>query len=273
MDVILDNLFELGEANRPIFAVFFFLIGICIGSFANVCIYRLPEELSVIHPRSHCPSCKKQIRWYDNIPLVSYILLGGKCRACKSKISLGYFAVELISGLIFAFLFVYAGLSVELIWGFYFLTSLLIITLVDFKKMIIPDEITLTGIFVGWFFAFVFPEIFNEVSNKSGLGESVLGMVTGGGLMYLTAFVGDKIFKKESMGGGDIKLMAMIGAFLGVQGALMTYFLAPFFALPFGLYQKLAKKSEVVPYGPFIAMAAVFNVFFADWLLGVILGL
>ncbi|MBI4398862.1 MAG: prepilin peptidase [Candidatus Omnitrophica bacterium] len=271
MDAMLDYLFDLGEAHRILFASLFFILGVCVGSFANVCIFRLGEQISLVKPRSFCPACRTPIHAYDNIPLVSYILLKAKCRACGAKIPQRYFWVELVSGLIFSFLFIYAGLTIELIWGFYFITSLLIVTLIDFKKMEIPDEITVSGIFAGWLFAFVFPEIFNEVANKSGLGESVLGMMTGGGLMWVTAWLGDKIFKRESMGGGDIKLMAMAGAFLGVQGAVMTYFLAPFFAMPFGLFQKWVKKSEILPYGPFIAMAAVFSLFFGDWLLGVII--
>ncbi|MBI4972052.1 MAG: prepilin peptidase, partial [Candidatus Omnitrophica bacterium] len=242
------------------------------GSFANVCIYRLPLHISLLMPRSFCPKCKTGIRWFDNIPLVSFLILGGKCRACKAGISPQYFIVELAFGIIFSGLFLISGFAPELFWAMALLFGLIVITFIDFREMIIPDEISLVGIFVGWLFAFVFPQVLNEHSHKMALGESVLGMIAGGGLIWGTAIIGDFVFKRESMGGGDIKLMAMIGAFLGVQGAVLTFFVAPFFALPFGLFQKYVRKTDILPYGPFLAMAAIFNVFFADWLSSVILG-
>ena len=272
MDASLQYLYNLGESYRVLFAALFFVFGLCVGSFANVCIYRLPLEVSLVSPRSFCPKCKAGIVWFDNIPLISYLILGGKCRACKAGISPRYFLVELTFGILAAGLFLFAGFSPEIFWALCLLFGLIVISIIDFKDMIIPDEITLIGIVVGWMFAFVFPEIFGEQSHKMALGESVLGMIAGGGLIWITAIIGDLVFKRESMGGGDIKLMAMIGAFLGVQGAILTFFVAPFFALPFGLFQKYVRKSDILPYGPFLAMAAIFNVFFADWLLNVILG-
>ena len=272
MDASLQYLFNLGESYPIPFAVGLFILGLCLGSFLNVCIYRFPGGISIFAPRSFCPHCKKMIRWYDNIPLLSYLILGAKCRDCHGKISPQYFIVELVSGLVLVGLFLYSGFTPELFWGAYLIFSLVVITFVDFRKMEIPDEVTLTGICAGWFFAFTFPGIFGEMSRRAALGESALGMITGGLLIWLTAFIGDWIFKRESMGGGDLKLMAMIGAFLGVQGAVLTFFIAPFFALPWGLFQKYVRKTDILPYGPFLAMAAIFNVFFGDWLISVIVG-
>ena len=272
MDACLEYLYKLAESYRFIFAVIFFISGTCIGSFLNVLIRRLPEKISILSPRSFCPQCKKPIRWYDNVPLLSFLVLGGKCRFCHRPISLQYFGVELASGIIFTGLFLYSGITPELFWALWLISSLLVVSIVDFRKMIIPDEVTVSGILAGWFFALMFPQIFGELSHRMALGESVLGMITGGSLIWLTTFIGDRVFKRESMGGGDLKLMAMIGAFMGVQGAVLTFFVAPFLALPSGLIQKLVRKAGTLPYGPFLAMAAIFNVFFSDWLLGVILG-
>ncbi len=268
----MEFLYELGEDNRILFTVFFFIIGLCIGSFLNVCIYRLPKDISLIFPKtSFCPRCKKPIRWRDNIPLISFFILKGRCRNCHRKISIRYPIVELISGVFLAFLFNYAGLTPELFWSACFVFVLMAVAVIDYIHLIIPDELTLTGIVLGWTFAFLFPEIFGENFRRMALGESVMGMAVGGGLIWLMALLGDLVFKRESVGGGDIKLMAMIGAFLGVQGAILTFFMAPFFALPFGLYQKWKHKNSVLPYGPFLALAAIFNVFFADLILSVIL--
>lgn len=264
-------IYRIGESFRWAFAALFFVIGLCLGSFVNVCIWRLPKGLSLLSPGSSCPKCSAKIAWQDNIPLVSFLLLGGKCRACHQKISPQYFWGELFSGLVLTGLFLYIGLAPEFLWTAWLIFSLWIITFVDFEHTVIPDEVTLTGILAGWFFAYAFPEIYGEASRKAALGESVLGMIAGGGLIWITASIGDAVFKRESMGGGDLKLMAMIGCFLGVQGAVFTFFLAPFIALPFGLYQKYFRKIDTFAYGPFLAMSAVFNMFFSNWMLDVIL--
>ncbi len=253
-----------------------FVFGSMIGSFLNVCIHRMPESESVVWPSSHCPNCKKRIPAYDNIPFISYMLLGGKCRFCKKGISLRYPLVELLTGLMFVVLFKRYGLSYDLFMYIVLVCGLIVATFVDLKHRIIPDEISVGGLIVGL--------VLNTVKGIS-LGpfrfdyqpmlNSILGIIIGGGIIYLTGKLFDlvyfKLLKKppiqgetESMGGGDVKLLAMIGAFLGWQQALLTFFVAPFFGAVIGIVNLLAKKDHTIAYGPFLALAAILSMFWAD---------
>ncbi|MDD5348101.1 MAG: prepilin peptidase, partial [Candidatus Omnitrophica bacterium] len=214
--------------------IFVFIFGSMVGSFLNVCIYRLPLEESIVLPRSHCPKCKKQIAWYDNVPFVSYILLGGRCRHCKEKISFRYFLVELITALVFLGFYLRFGFSFPYIYYLILVCALIVATFVDFAHRIIPDEISLGGIAVGFLI-------------NAGRGaqfapfrydwhpalDSLLGIIIGGGIIFSFGYCFDLVYFKllkrpaiqgetESMGGGDVKLLAMIGAFLGWKGALIT---------------------------------------------------
>lgn len=273
MEEYFNYLNQLSGYYKVYFAVFFFVFGTCIGSFINVCVFRFPQGMSIVKPRSFCPNCKKPICWYENIPLISYLVLKAKCSSCGSKISLRYFLVEFFSGVLLVLLFLHLGLTVKFFWIGYFIFSLLIVTWVDVLTMEIPDEITLTGIPVGVIFAVCFPVLMQTDSHWWALGKSALGALTGAGIIWLTALIGDFVFKRESMGGGDLKLLAMVGAFLGTRDVVLTFFLAPFLALPFGLYLKYVKKTEVIAYGPFLAVAAVFSAFCSDWLINFVLGL
>lgn len=233
-----------------------FIFGLIIGSFLNVCIYRTPRNESLVCPRSRCVSCKKPIPWYDNIPLLSYLMLKGRCRVCHEKISFRYFAVELISAVCFLSLFMNFGFN-YIFWIYSLLTaSLIVITFIDLEFQIIPDRISIGGIFAGIALSIAFPGLMNAFTWEKALLDSIIGVLIGGGLIYLTGVLGKIAFKKESMGGGDVKLMAMLGAFLGWKMAVLIFFLAPFFGAPIGIYMKFVKKEDIIPYGPYISLAS-----------------
>jgi len=233
-----------------------FILGSIVGSFLNVCIYRMPRNESIVSPGSRCTSCKGPIPWYDNIPFLSYIFLGGKCRSCKARISFRYFAVEFITVLAFLTLFAYFGFSHKF-WIFSLLaSSLIVVTFIDMEFQIIPDRISVGGIFLGILASIFIPALHNSPTWKGSLAVSVSGALTGAGLIYLTGVLGKLAFKKESMGGGDVKLMAMLGAFLGWRMAILIFFLAPFFGSPAGVYLKFKKKTDIIPYGPYISIAS-----------------
>ncbi|MDP2912138.1 MAG: prepilin peptidase [Candidatus Omnitrophota bacterium] len=232
------------------------IFGLIIGSFLNVCIYRIPRDESLVFPGSRCVSCKKHIEWYDNIPLLSYVLLRGKCRSCKAKISPRYFFVELISALCFLILFINFNLN-YIFWIYSLLVfSLIVVTFIDLEFQIIPDRISLVGIFLGIILSIVFPGLQSAFTWQKAFLNSILGALAGGGIIYLTGVLGQLAFKKESMGGGDVKLMAMLGAFLGWKTAVLIFFLAPFFGAPVGIYMKFVKKEDIIPYGPYISLAS-----------------
>ncbi|MBU3911621.1 MAG: prepilin peptidase [Candidatus Omnitrophica bacterium] len=232
-----------------------FIFGAIIGSFLNVCIYRIPRKESVVFPRSRCVSCKKSIPWYDNIPFVSYIFLRGRCRSCGTRISFRYFAVEFISAAAFLILFMNFRFT-HLFWVYSLVTlSLIVVTFIDLEFQIIPDRISIGGMILGIILSALMPQMHNSLTWKGGLINSLIGLIAGGGLIYITGLLGNLAFKKESMGGGDVKLMAMLGSFLGWKMAILIFFLAPFFGTPVGLYLKFMKKQDVIPYGPFISIA------------------
>jgi len=233
-----------------------FIFGLIVGSFLNVCIYRIPREESLVFPGSRCVSCKKPIKWHDNIPLLSYVLLKGKCRSCGAKISPRYFFVESISALSFLTLFMNFGFN-YIFWIYSLLVfSLIVVTFIDLEFQIIPDRISLGGMGAGVILSVIFPGLQAAFNWKIALLNSILGIVAGGGLIYLTGVLGQLAFKKESMGGGDVKLMAMLGAFLGWKMAILIFFLAPFFGAPIGIYMKYVKKEDIIPYGPYISLAS-----------------
>ena len=239
-------------------AIIIFAIGLVIGSFSNVCIYRLPRNESIIFPGSHCPHCNQQIKWYDNIPLISYIILQGKCRYCDKKIPRQYPLVEFLNGALYLFLFYFYGLQLHTVVYMVFCSALIIITFIDLKEKIIPDVISLPFIVLGFLLSFV-------LKNISPL-NSLLGILVGGGSLYLIAIAGTYIFKKEAMGGGDIKLAAMVGAFLGWQLTLLSLFLGFLLGSIIGVIVLIKTKGKTsdVPFGPFIALGALIALFFGQ---------
>jgi leader peptidase (prepilin peptidase)/N-methyltransferase len=242
-----------------------FLLGAAIGSFLNVCIWRLPLGKSIVYPPSSCPACGTRIRARDNIPLLSYLLLCGRCHACEAHVSLRYPAVELLTGVMSMLVLYHFGLSPNL--GVYavFTAALIVITFIDIDHQIIPDVISLPGIVLGIAFSalgYTMPEV--------SLMDSVIGALLGGGLLYLVA-VGYHVWTgREGMGGGDIKLLAMIGAFLGWRGVLVTLILGSFSGAVIGIALILARGADSrlpIPFGPFLALGAVCALFFGDSLI------
>jgi len=235
------------------------ILGAMVGSFLNVCIYRLPKEESIIWPRSHCPTCKKMIRFYDNIPLISYLLLRGRCRYCKGPISLQYPLVEGITALSSLFLIIKFGPSLSYLFYFAFVAALIAITVIDLYHQIIPDGISLPGIGVGLLASLVIPQItfFN----------SLMGILLGGGSLFLVATLYEWIFKREGMGGGDVKLLAMIGAFLGWKAVILTILLSSLIGSTTGILIMILKGKDfkyAIPFGPFLSMGAVIALFYGE---------
>jgi len=247
--------------------IFIFILGSVVGSFLNVCIYRLPRGESLVFPSSHCVHCNNSIYWFDNIPFFSYLVLRGKCRFCARPISPRYFLVEFIAALLWFSLFMSFGFDPRFFFMGALCSALIVSTFIDFEFQIIPDEVTISGIFVALIAAFSYPSILAEPTRMAALLDSFLGVITGGGSIYLVGVLGKMAFKKDAMGGGDIKLMAMIGAFLGWKFALLVFFIAPFFGAFIGLILKLRKKIDVIPYGPYISLATIIVIFWGKKIL------
>ena len=245
-----------------------FILGAVIGSFLNVCIYRIPAGESIVHPPSRCPACGSGIRWYQNVPVVSYLLLGGKCAACKVRISPRYPLVEALTGLLFVVVLYRFGFQWATPVYWLFAAALIVITFIDLDHQIIPDVISLPGIVVGFLCSFAIPWL--------SWGDSLIGILVGGGSLYLVAVGYELLTKKEGMGGGDIKLLAMIGAFLGWQAILPVIFLSSFVGSLVGVPVMLLKKADsklAIPFGPFLAAAALFYLFWGPPLIRWYLGL
>ncbi len=246
------------------FEVVIFLFGICIGSFLNVCIYRMPRGISVVKGRSRCNQCEKTIPWYDNIPLVSYWLLRGRCRFCNARFSMRYFWVELLTGIVWVLVWKHTGFRGALASQLVLFSILIAVTFTDFETGYIPDQLNFPGMIAGLILAAVFPAEFGTPVWFVALWKSLRGLLVGGVSLYALGILGNLLFRKESMGGGDIKLLALLGSFLGAKKALLVLFGAPFFAIPFALFTRVVKKEETFAFGPFIAMAAVWAYFYGD---------
>ena len=239
--------------------LFAFVFGAVVGSFLNVCIFRLPAEASIVKPRSQCPYCDHPIRNRDNIPVISFIVLRGKCRDCGGKISWRYPLVELITALLALLLFLKFGLTLNFLIFFIFTAVLIVITFIDLDHQIIPDILTLPGIPI-----FCLAAIFLL---KIPWLEALLGLLIGGGIFFTIAFVYELISKREGMGGGDIKLLAMIGGFFGWKSLIFVLLFSSFSGAIIGITAMLIKKQDMkyaVPFGPFLAAAAVAYLFWGD---------
>ena len=226
------------------------LLGAVFGSFLNVCILRWGAEpkQSVVRPASRCPKCGAGLRWHDNIPVVSWLVLRARCRGCGEPISIQYPLVELATALLWAFMVWRYGPGLEAARGAVFGTILLGIAMTDARAYIIPDEFTLGGLVVGIVFALA--------AGRQPLITAVLGAAVGFGLLWLVAILGEWMFKQEAMGGGDIKMMAMVGAFLGWQGTLLTIFLGALIGSLIFVPLTLAGHKKLVPFGIFLAIGA-----------------
>lgn len=247
----------------------FFAFGAIVGSFLNVCIHRLPLNQSIVFPRSHCPSCSKDIAWFDNIPLFSFLILRGKCRHCRNPISLRYPLVEFLTGAFFFLCGLLYGPQASALYYCFFFSLLCVATFVDIQYQIIPDEVSIGGFVAALVLnAFAGIELRPFSFDWHPFVRSFLGAAAGAGIIYAAGALFDlvyfRILKKppvdgetSSMGMGDVKLMAMIGAFLGPEKAVMTFFLAPFPGAVVGIINLVFKKSHVIPYGPFLSLAAI----------------
>jgi len=247
-------------------AVFFF--GLIVGSFLNVCIYRLPREKSIVHPGSACTECGEPIRWYDNIPLVSFAMLRGKCRGCKAPISWRYPIVELVTGLICAGLFYLYGPSIRFAVYFLLSASLIVVTMIDIDFQIIPNGISIPGIPIGFALSFLNPDISWQ--------QSAQGILFGGGFLALVALGYYLWTKEEGMGMGDVKLLAMIGAFLGVGGVFFTIIFGSIVGSIVGLFMLMGDRGGrkmKIPFGPFLSLGAVCFVFFGKTVMEMYLGM
>ncbi len=236
------------------------VVGAAVGSFLNVVILRLPQEnSSIVFPASHCPKCLSPLHWYENIPLLSYLLLRGKCGHCKVRISLQYPLVEACMAALSAALYYKFSLSIAFAGYFFFLAALLTIIFIDYYHYIIPDIIDLPGIIIGLLFSFINP----LVSWQS----SLIGIITGGGILWMAAVFYVLLRKKEGMGGGDIKLLAMLGAWLGWQSLPFIILFSSFSGAIIGsisLYLLKKDQTSHIPFGPFLSIAAIIYLFFAE---------
>lgn len=240
-----------------LFESFSFVLGAVVGSFLNVIIHRLPEEKSIVFPASHCPKCNHAIRFYDNIPLASYLFLKGRCRDCGESISGRYPLVELITAVMSLLIYWKYGPSLQYLFVFVFICSLIVITFIDLDHQIIPDVISLPGI-PFFFLAAVF------VMDLRFL-DAFLGFMIGGGVLFGIAFFYELFTRREGMGGGDIKLLAMIGAFLGWQSLLFVLLVSSFAGALVGVAIMIIKGRDMkyaVPFGPFLSLGAVIHIFF-----------
>ena len=247
--------------------VLIFILGLIVGSFSNVCVYRIPRNESIVYPASHCPKCHTTIKPIDNIPLLSYILLKGRCRNCKSKISIRYPVVEFLTGFIYLQIYLVYGLSIQTLIYVILASSLIIISFIDLKEQIVPDVISLPGIVLGFIISFFVPYI--------SFINSALGILVGGGIILIIGLAGSVIFKKEAMGGGDVKLAAMIGAFLGWRYIIISLFLGFFLGAIVGIVlilSKIKSREDVVAFGPFIVLGSLITLLCGEKILSWYLG-
>lgn len=227
-----------------------FVLGTILGSFYNVVAYRLPKGESIIYPASHCPNCNHKLRPWELIPIFSYLLQRGKCSKCKQKISIFYPISEILCGLLFVFCYLSFGISFDLIIALTFTSLLIIVILSDYYYMIIEDSVLIIFsilLIIEIYFIHGFNYLLDHLSS------AVIAFL----IMYLLKLAGDFIFKRESMGGGDIKLMAVFGLMIGWKMSIITIFLSAFIALPVSIFILKTNKNHEIPYGPFLSIAAL----------------
>jgi len=261
-----------------------FLFGLLIGSFLNVCIHRIPRDLSVVRPRSHCIACEHPIAWYDNVPVLSYLLLGGRCRYCQARISARYPAVELLTAVYFFLCFWRLGPGIAAIKLSLYGALLIGLTFVDLERRILPDEFTLGGLAAALVLAWFVPvkdgiaEILLWMAGQhwgpeaTSLAESVLGAALPGFLLWFGGWLYLKVRHREGLGLGDVKLIAMVGAFLGLHGALLTLIVGSLSGSVIGYaYIRIAHKDPAtyeLPFGTFLGIAALVVPFISGGVLG-----
>jgi len=238
------------------------LFGLALGSFMNVCIYRIPLKRSIVSPPSSCPNCGEKVRFYDNIPLISYLVLLGKCRHCRTPLAWHYPVVEALTGLLSMALFIRYGISYQYFLYLLFTATLLTISFIDLHHKIIPDILSLSGIVAGLAAAFV--------PGTVSWSDSIIGIIAGGGSLFLVAVIYERITGREGMGGGDIKLLAMIGAWMGWRQLHLIVLISSLTGAIVGVaFLLMAGKGFRVriPFGPFLSLGAILCFFFGSELL------
>jgi len=256
------------EISPAFVTVVSLLFGAAIGSFLNVCIYRLPLHESIVFPASHCRVCATPLTWYDNVPLMSYVLRRGRCRFCGTAFSSRYFLVELLTALLAVALVSHFGLTVTAVGYFAFSAALIVITFIDLDYQIIPDVVSLPGIVAGVLFSVVSPEL--------SVWSSLVGLILGAGVLLAVALGYRVATGREGMGGGDVKLLAMIGAFLGWRAVPFTLFTASFIGSVVGVAAMVRANADsklALPFGPFLSFGALCYLFFGEQLIEWYLGL
>ena len=232
------------------YLITFFIFGSVMGSFYHVLATRLSKGLSIVSPASHCEICNHKLKWYELIPILSYIIQGGKCRSCKTKLPISYVLMEICSGMLFTVCYHVFGFKLELIVALVFISSLIIIIISDIEYMIILDEVLIFAVL-----AIIIVDLIDV-----GIYDTSLKIVAGAGsfiTMYLVKKLGDLMFKQESLGGGDIKLMFLVGLVIGYPMAVCNIFFATFIAFPIALFLLITKKNNIIPFGPFLSMSAI----------------
>lgn len=240
-------------------ASFAFLVGATVGSFLNVCIHRIPREESVVRPRSRCPHCEKPIEWFRNIPIASWLVLKGKCAHCRASISPRYPLVEFLTGVLFVIGLLTARSWVELPFTAYFLSALVLTTFIDLDHWIIPDVVTLPGIAIGIAGSFLIPH--------QHWIEHVAGAAFGGGFLIAVSWIYRLLARREGLGGGDVKFLAMVGALLGFKGALITLVLGALGGSVIGAFLMGIKGKggkTAIPFGPFLSLGALLAFLFGE---------
>lgn len=265
-------------AIEPLIGVFVFVFGLVMGSFLNVCIVRIPERKSIVRPASACPKCETPIRPWDNVPVVSYLALGGKCRACKARISILYPLVELLTGLLFVGCWLAFGFTAETLKWAAFSSLLVVLVFTDLRERILPDVVNYTGFGVALAISFFLPPSdglalwlskkmfsFPPPAPALSLADALLGAAIGSSLLWMVSEAYFRLRGREGMGLGDVKMMLMAGAFLGAKRTLLTIFLGSVLGSVLGLAFILARRKQTdyeLPFGSFLGMAALLVVFF-----------
>lgn len=236
--------------------VMIFIVGLVFGSFFNVVGYRLPNDMSIVFPASHCPNCNHKLKFYELIPVLSYVFLRGKCKQCKKRISLFYPFFELLTATLFLLSYLVFGMNMKFIISITFISVLIIISISDIKYYIIPDEVLIIGTVL-----IIIELVISTVLSGTSLFKGVLMPVLNGAgsfaLLYLFKVFGDLVFKKESLGGGDIKLLFFIGLTIGFDMSIVTIFIASFIALPLSIISLIKDDNNVLPFGPYLSVGAV----------------
>lgn len=241
--------------------IYCLIVGICMGSFFNVCIYRIPGGESIVSPPSHCYNCNTKLRSIDLVPVFSYLFLGGKCRYCGTKISFRYPAIELLTGVLYLLVFSVYGFSMQSLYYIFLASLLVIISFIDLDHFIIPDKLLIIGA--------VFGLVFNLLGYGIPFLDGIYGALVSVGLLLFILLL-EFIIKKESMGGGDIKLLGMIGIFLGLKYTILTIILAIYIGAIYGIlviiYSKIRKikYNAMIPFGPFISFGAIMSLLYGS---------